>query len=1347
MTATMRADRAVLHRWVVAGLLAVWPWLVAPGLVQPDTKLDLTVSPWRYLARALSAWSTHTGVGELQNQAHGYLFPMGPVMGLAHSAGVPAWGAQRIWWALVLVVGYLGAERLARRLGVASGWAAVLAGVAYTLSPRVLTVLAEISVEAWPGALAPWLVLAARPMVASGAGRRERRLGAVRAGALAACLGGVNATASMVVLVLPVLWLLTAPPGRSKGRAVVAWVAGGAAGSLWWLTPLFVLGRYGYPFLDFIESAATTTTVASVSNVLRGTQHWVAWILTAGDHPTWQGGWVLAQYVPAVVATCVVAGLGLAGLLRLPAGHVRRWSLAAALLAVLAMTIGHAGTAGAPFAGAVQELLDGPLAALRNVHKADPLLRLPVSLGLGALAGSLASAARTRGPRGLRPVSAAVAVLLATGATLPVWLGRVGDAWAYAALPGQWRAVASQVDADAAVRGGSTLLLPGSRVAAYGFGRPNDEPLSALAVSPVLVRASAPLGHPGVTRLLDAIDTTAARGRADPALAPVLARLGVARVVVRHDLTVDAEAASSSAVEQTMSASPGLTRSGGVAGLSVWRVDTYVPDEVTTYPAEGMVRVQGGPEALLPMARAGVLVAARPTALATLETRDDPSGADGAPLLVTDTLRRSVFNAGRAIDRARGATLAPGDDRGPASRRDLPPAGPDAVQPVRRYDTMRSVVASTSASDPFAGSWRGAGVAAFAAVDGDPDTAWLADPDDPLPSLVLNPVRPTVPGPLTVALPTGPGTALPRLVRIRADARPAVTRTVPANGVVTGVDLGAVPIRSLRIELVGGVTSTDRLTGVAEVDAMGIDGSSAIAVPSQAASTLAGAVLERDPRGATGEDGPTWRRLVDLAAPLAGPLRVAVVPRSGTTLDAVLDAPWRVTSADGRDRAELEPAWRPGAAVDGDPRTSWRPVRAAATHRLVVDLGTTRTVTGVGLAGAVGGTRSVLVIGDGGTALLSGRGGTVTPLTTRRITLEFTPVTPTGWVAPEVTLHGVPVDRPDTLSLPCGAAGSVTIDGSPRPLALTASRAELLGNGRLRARVCGSDTVRLAAGRHSVTAEPDAATVESITMLGTAPAPGVPRTTRVVTWTSTRRTVEVGGGPAAVLTLAEGFNAGWRATDAAGRTLAPIEIDGWRQGFELPAGSRTVVTIAFAPAAAHTVGLAVGGGVALALIALASVGLLRGRRPVPPPAGHRAEGGPAPHASPVFVVLSGVGAAALSGFLVAGPVGLLAGVVGGLTPRRAAPTTAVAAMLLCGTGLSALGVAGRDTAGAFLGQALGCVVLGLVASALVGPGSREAAARPPGGGIRLVGHSLRAVAASAPGGAPTPTQAARGDDG
>ena len=57
------------------------------------------------------------------------------------------------------------------------------------------------------------------------------------------------------------------------------------AGTFWWLVPLFLLGRYSPPFLDYIETAPVTTFPTTVFDALRGTSHWVPYV----DF-TWQAG-------------------------------------------------------------------------------------------------------------------------------------------------------------------------------------------------------------------------------------------------------------------------------------------------------------------------------------------------------------------------------------------------------------------------------------------------------------------------------------------------------------------------------------------------------------------------------------------------------------------------------------------------------------------------------------------------------------------------------------------------------------------------------------------------------------------------------------------------------------------------------------------------------------------------------------------------------------------------------------------------------------------------------------------------------------------------------------------------
>ena len=125
------------------------------------------------------------------------------------------------------------------------------------------------------GALAPWVLL---PLVV-GSPRGSPRRAAALAGA-GGCAGGRGQRRRHLrgdPARRPVAAHPHARPAASHDDAVVAGVRARSA-PLWWLVPLFVLGAYSPPFLDFIESAATTTFSTTLFDALRGTSNWVPYV-------------------------------------------------------------------------------------------------------------------------------------------------------------------------------------------------------------------------------------------------------------------------------------------------------------------------------------------------------------------------------------------------------------------------------------------------------------------------------------------------------------------------------------------------------------------------------------------------------------------------------------------------------------------------------------------------------------------------------------------------------------------------------------------------------------------------------------------------------------------------------------------------------------------------------------------------------------------------------------------------------------------------------------------------------------------------------------------------------------
>src|ERR1700758_1246491 len=182
VTATDRPFVAPLsRRWLgaVGSAALILCFAQSPGLISPDTKLDLTANPLRFLTRATNLWSSELPFGQAQNQAYGYLFPHGAFFLFGEQLGVPGWVTQRLWWALLITVGFWGLLRVAETLGIGTTGSRVIGATAFALSPRVLTTLGSISSETLPMMLAPWgllpVILALRGGGAAGPATTSKR--------------------------------------------------------------------------------------------------------------------------------------------------------------------------------------------------------------------------------------------------------------------------------------------------------------------------------------------------------------------------------------------------------------------------------------------------------------------------------------------------------------------------------------------------------------------------------------------------------------------------------------------------------------------------------------------------------------------------------------------------------------------------------------------------------------------------------------------------------------------------------------------------------------------------------------------------------------------------------------------------------------------------------------------------------------------------------------------------------------------------------------------------------------------------------------------------------------------
>ncbi len=729
----------------------------SPGRISPDTKLDLTANPLRFLSRATNLWNSELPFGQAQNQAYGYLFPHGTFFLAGHLLGLPGWVVQRLWWALLLTVGFWGLLRVAEALGIGSPTSRIVAAAAFALSPRVLTTLGSISSETLPIMLAPWVLL---PTIlalrgSDPGGRSVRRL-AGQAGVAVALMGAVNAIATLAGCLPAVIWWACHRPNRRWWRYTAWWLLAMVLAMTWWVVALVLMARISPPFLDFIESSGVTTQWSSVVEVLRGTDSWTPFVA-----PNATAGAPLVTGSVAIVATCLVAAAGLAGLAM--SGMPARGRLVTMLLLGVALLgAGYSGGLGSPVAQHVQAFLDAGGAPLRNLHKLEPLIRIPVVLGLAQLLGRVPLPGSA--PKALwlnafahpeRDKRIAVGIVTLTAliaATSLAWTGRITPPGTFTAIPRYWHEAADWLSSHntGTPAAGRVLVVPGAPFATQLWGTSHDEPLQVLGDSPWGVRDSIPLTPPQTIRALDAVQRLFAAGTPSAGLADTLAGQGISYLVVRNDLDPDtSRSARPILVHRAITGSPRLQRvaqfggpvgSDPVAGfvsdsglrprypaVEIYRVaaDTTVTGGAP-YLADidQMPRIDGGPEALLRLDERRRLTGQPPLGPA-LMTADAVAAGLPVPLaLVTDTPLGRETDYGRVDDHS-SAIRAAGDTRHTFNRvPDYPTPGAETVYGAW---TGGRLTASSSSSDSTALPDVATAASPAAAIDADSATAWVSN--------------------------------------------------------------------------------------------------------------------------------------------------------------------------------------------------------------------------------------------------------------------------------------------------------------------------------------------------------------------------------------------------------------------------------------------------------------------------------------------------------------------------------------------------------------------------------------------------------------------------------------------
>ncbi|HEY6792625.1 MAG TPA: alpha-(1-_3)-arabinofuranosyltransferase family protein, partial [Trebonia sp.] len=1015
-----------------------------------DTKFELAVDPARFLSSALTLWNPQQ-FGGLTDQYVGYLFPMGPFFELARLLTVPGWVTQRLWLAALLLIGFTGVVRLAGRLAIGTPGTRLAAGLAYALSPVALTVAGQTSGELLPVSLVPWIVVpltSMRPWLSgpagpgTGRGRTASRARAVARSAVAIALcSGLNA-ASTFAAVVPCGWYILTRPGiATRGRLVAWWLPAAALITVSWSVPLLLLSRYGVSIVPYTESTQVTATTTSLVNILRGTENWIGYQSTSGV-PNRPLAFGIGTGVLQATLAGALAALGLAGLARRDMPE-RRFLLWLALGGIVVISLGYVSSLGSPLEGPLVALLNGPASAFRNLWKFDPLVRLPLVLGLAhLLAVPRRDTPRSVSTRAALPAVAVlrgVAVVALASLVVPTATTGLASPGSFSQTPSYWVAAGDWLTGHAGNQ--AVLVEPGAGFSEYTWGSPMDDVLQGLTNIDFAERNLGVVGSAGNERLLDAIDQEFAAGDGSAGLTTVLARMGIKYVLVRNDLASSQLTGTSLVrVQETIAASPGLTLAARfgpempddapedvVAGVLTRypAVEVYqvagAQAAAVVQPAAGTLRVTGAPESLITLANEGLL-GASPVLL-----NNDGPGEPAAGSVVTDSLRRRAVNFGvlRANYSPTLTATAPADTF--LSANDFTEPGWSADQAVAQYSGISDVTASSSASDLQAspGQWA-TGLFPYSAFDGNPDTMWESGAD-------YGPFGQWIQATFDSAIRFGQGNDATIDVAFAEspDIGPPVTRVtvstaagqvsdpVRVTGSLQSLRVPAGPSGWLRITVTGlaplSAASLDGTQmGIATIDVPGLSSSRMIVAPPVPSGQQDTVVLAKaQPYQSSCEPAPArWACSPGLASPteeqygfdeaLTEPSpQVARVRGTAILIQPALIGKYAlsrpgqpvVTASSTDINAPQDQPWN---AFDGNPSTSWVASPADPHPTLSINWRTPRTISQITIKRPPGSTglAQVLITGSGGQrrGAMVGPSGRVrfAPMRTTSLTLTFT---------------------------------------------------------------------------------------------------------------------------------------------------------------------------------------------------------------------------------------------------------------------------------------------------------------------------------------------------------------------
>ncbi len=1128
---------------------------------------------------------------------------------------------------------------------------------------------------------------------------------------------------------MPALYLLSRESSPRKRSLTSWWIVCVGLACLWWTVPLFDLGTYGYNFLPYTEQALTINSTMSATSVLTGAGDWVSG-LTSGQIPWDQAGFTVVHLPVIIIGSALAAAAGLYGITRKDIPERRFLVLTIGVVSVATMAA-YWGHFGGPFGDALRPILDSLLAPLRNVYKLEPAIGLVLALGI---AHALNRVPRGITPFQWRWTAGTFVVLVLVALAVPYLMGRAAQTESYPAIPKYWSQAADYLARNAPTTTALVVPASAHGQYIWGWPldqplealarspwvdrevTPFGGPASTRMVDAINLALKVGLPDPGLPPLLErsGIKYVVVQNDVEWQLSDSPSPFQVHHVLEESGFVRVAKFGPTIETRTTQGPSVNIINRGvTVAYPSVEIFEAAAPRSrvqtpVATYPVSDTALVSGGPEGILQLLTAGMIRENQAAVLA-----GDQKGLYKGPLFaVTDTLRRQDVTFGLMNDNASFTFTAtqqkPAQSNVPLDlsvpRQMLPFSGVNH-QTVAVFTGAKSVVASSYGSYLFGfPEYNPANL-----FDGEASSGWVTgttnggvgewvqidfdhalDPKGTRVQPLIVRGRPTV---TAVRVTTSHGSIVTQL---RPSSTKQLVRVPPGRTGFLRVTLASVaggqPLENPGLQSISIPGVHMRMYLRPPQEAAG-NGARRLAFSFQATQVDPTDIVRSPPE-------PVLARQFSTTRSMTLGVQGQAIPVKGVTLDKLIGTSAMTISASST-FGDL-PSVRPQNLIDNSPGTSW----IAADRNPVITmqwpkphfLSSLRVVFSNSELAAR--PREIRIVSPVGSRLLN---LDVTkpsdllhfaPIFADRVTVSF-PKVSSHWIVdglgrtvqapvglaeldfPSLSQYRVtPADPSAPFSQPCGKGPTVSVDGTTYETRLRGDLGDLLALQPVSLTICGwDDSIRLAAGNHDLITSTTSVPfdVSSLTMTEDdlhPPVGGITaRSTKVLNWDADSRRVVIGAGPASYLEVHQNYNPGWVAT-LDGKTLTPIRLDGWQQGYVVPAGKGGVVHLAFAPEGPFLVAVILSGfGVLLLVLLALGVGSRRrGVNLLPAPPRRNREnavlalvlasaaifiiGGPLVVAVPILAVAA-VRKPALLPWIAAGSM-TAAGIVGAVNPGTSA---------------------------------------------------------------------------------------------